>query len=85
MLTPCAVDFSSFGTSLVCQGLEAGIRGSSEFKLPLFGVELEGFFYSVVSLFHVVSYDEVTEVVDSFCLKVVDCGTAENAECRLKL
>ena len=48
-------------------------------------LELEGFFYSVVSLFHVVSFDEVKEVVDAFCSKIVDEGTPENAECRLKL
>lgn len=47
--------------------------------------ELEGFFYSVVSLFHVVSYHEVKEVIDSFCLRIVECGTPENAEWRVKL
>jgi hypothetical protein len=53
--------------------------------LFFFPAELEGFFYSVVSLFHVVSFDEVKEVVDAFCSKIVDEGTPENEECRLKM
>ena len=48
-------------------------------------IELEGFFYSVVSLLHVVSYVEVKDIIELFCCKIVQEGTSENAEWRLKL
>lgn len=46
---------------------------------------MEGFFYSVVSLVHVVPYEDAKQVLESLCSKIVEEGTPENAECRLKM
>ena len=47
--------------------------------------ELEAFFYSIVSLVHVAPVGEAKQVLESFCTKIVESGTQENAEWRLKM
>lgn len=47
--------------------------------------EVEGFFYSIVSLFHIISPGETRGVVDSLATKIVSSGSKENAALRLKL
>ena len=51
----------------------------------LHSTEVEGFFYSVVSLFHIVSPGETRGVVDSLATKIVSSGTKDNSSLRLKL
>ncbi|XP_064400094.1 eukaryotic translation initiation factor 3 subunit M-like [Halichondria panicea] len=47
--------------------------------------ELEGFFYSVVSLFHIVTPDQANGIVQSFCDKLAAKDNEENINLRLRL
>lgn len=47
--------------------------------------ELEGFFYSVVSLFHIVTPDEANGIVESLCAKIASEENQENITSRIKL
>lgn len=47
--------------------------------------DLEGFFYSVVSLFHIVTPDEASNIIQSFCDKLAAADNEENVSLRVKL
>ncbi len=52
---------------------------------PFLHPEVEGFFYSIVSLFHIVPPDRGQEFIDLMCQKVTVSASKENGAFKLRL